>query len=163
MATHSSTLSWRIPWTEEPGRLQSTGSQRVGDDWATSLFFFLSTRPFWAHTGMTAASPPSPSPQPPFLGRPFLHGGSQPVTSYPLLVYGSETLLISRLREFDLLGSFPCLQGQHTEGVQVMRTWANEPVSEWEVDQMFLPALPWHAELSLLIAAFLAASPLPCG
>ena len=32
MATYSSTLAWRIPWTEEPGRLQSTGSQRVGDD-----------------------------------------------------------------------------------------------------------------------------------
>ena len=37
MATHSSILAWRIPWTEEPGRLQSTGSQRVGHDWATSL------------------------------------------------------------------------------------------------------------------------------
>ena len=32
MATHSSILAWRIPWTEEPGRLQSIGSQRVGDD-----------------------------------------------------------------------------------------------------------------------------------
>ena len=32
MATHSSTLAWRIPWTEEPGGLQSTGSQRVGHD-----------------------------------------------------------------------------------------------------------------------------------
>ena len=31
-ATHSSTLAWKIPWTEEPGRLQSTGSQRVGHD-----------------------------------------------------------------------------------------------------------------------------------
>ena len=30
--THSSTLAWKIPWTEEPGRLQSTGSQRVGHD-----------------------------------------------------------------------------------------------------------------------------------
>ena len=37
MATHSSVLAWRIPWREEPGRLQSTGSQRVGHDWATSL------------------------------------------------------------------------------------------------------------------------------
>ena len=37
MATHSSILAWRIPWTEEPGRLQSMGSQRVGHDWATSL------------------------------------------------------------------------------------------------------------------------------
>ena len=32
MATHSSILAWKIPWTEEPGRLQSTGSQRVGHD-----------------------------------------------------------------------------------------------------------------------------------
>ena len=32
MATHSSILAWRIPWTEEPGRLQSMGSQRVGHD-----------------------------------------------------------------------------------------------------------------------------------
>ena len=32
MATHSSTLAWKIPWTEEPGRLQSMGSQRVGHD-----------------------------------------------------------------------------------------------------------------------------------
>ena len=32
MATHSSVLAWRIPWTEEPGGLQSTGSQRVGHD-----------------------------------------------------------------------------------------------------------------------------------
>ena len=35
MATHSSILAWRIPWTEEPGRLQSTGSQRVGLDRVT--------------------------------------------------------------------------------------------------------------------------------
>ena len=37
MAIHSSTLAWRIPWTEELGGLQSIGSQRVGHDWATSL------------------------------------------------------------------------------------------------------------------------------
>ena len=36
MVTHSSTLAWKIPWTE-PGRLQSMGSQRVGRDWVTSL------------------------------------------------------------------------------------------------------------------------------
>ena len=34
MVTHSNILAWRIPWTEEPGRLQSMGSQRVGQDWA---------------------------------------------------------------------------------------------------------------------------------
>ena len=38
MPTHSSTLAWKIPWTEEPGRLQSMGSQRVRHDWATSLY-----------------------------------------------------------------------------------------------------------------------------
>ena len=37
MATHSSILAWRIPGTEEPGRLQLMGSQRVGHDWTTSL------------------------------------------------------------------------------------------------------------------------------
>ena len=37
MATHSSTLAWRIPWREEPGGLQSMASQRVGHDWALSL------------------------------------------------------------------------------------------------------------------------------
>ena len=40
MATHSSTLAWEIPWTEEPGRLQSMGSQRVGHNRATSLSLF---------------------------------------------------------------------------------------------------------------------------
>ena len=41
IATHSSILlAWRIPWMEEPGGLQSTGSQRVGHDWATSLSLF---------------------------------------------------------------------------------------------------------------------------
>ena len=40
MATHSSILAWKIPWTEEPGRLQSMGLLRVGHDWVTSLSFF---------------------------------------------------------------------------------------------------------------------------
>ena len=41
MAPHSSTLAWKIPWTEKSGRLQSMGSLRVGHDWATSLHFSL--------------------------------------------------------------------------------------------------------------------------
>ena len=40
MAPHSSTLAWRIPWMEEPGRLQSMGSLGVGHDWVTSLSLF---------------------------------------------------------------------------------------------------------------------------
>ena len=42
MAIHSSTLAWEIPWTENPGRLQSMELQRVGHDWVTSLHFTLS-------------------------------------------------------------------------------------------------------------------------
>ena len=38
MATHSSILAWKFPWTEEPDGLQSMGSQRVGHDWATFTF-----------------------------------------------------------------------------------------------------------------------------
>ena len=40
MATHSNTLAWRIPWTEEPGRLKSTGSQRVGTRLSDFTFHF---------------------------------------------------------------------------------------------------------------------------
>ena len=41
MATHSSTLAWRIPWMEEPGGLQSMGTKRAGNDWVTSLLHFF--------------------------------------------------------------------------------------------------------------------------
>ena len=47
MATHSSTLVWKMPWTEEPGRLQSMGLQRVRHGWATSLTIIILS---WAVT-----------------------------------------------------------------------------------------------------------------
>ena len=43
MAPHSSTLAWKVPWMEEPGRLQSMGSLRVRHNWATSLSLFTFT------------------------------------------------------------------------------------------------------------------------
>ena len=43
MVTHSSTLAWKIPWTEEPGRLQSMGLWRVWHNWVTSLSLFTFT------------------------------------------------------------------------------------------------------------------------
>ena len=52
IAIHSSTLAWKIPWTEEPDRLQSMGSQRVGHDWATSHFTLLSEASFIYITSM---------------------------------------------------------------------------------------------------------------
>ena len=52
MAPHSSTLAWKIPWKEEPGRLQSMGSLGVGHDWATSLSLctFMHWRRKWQPT-----------------------------------------------------------------------------------------------------------------
>ena len=52
MAPHSSTLAWKIPWTEEPGGLLSMGSRRVGHDRATSLslFTFMHWRRKWQPT-----------------------------------------------------------------------------------------------------------------
>ena len=52
MAPHSSTLAWKIPWTEDPGRQQSMGSLRVGHGWATSisLFTFMHWRRKWQPT-----------------------------------------------------------------------------------------------------------------
>ena len=52
MAPHSSTLAWKIPWMEEPRRLQSMGSLRVGQDWVSSLslFTFMHWRRKWQPT-----------------------------------------------------------------------------------------------------------------
>ena len=52
MAPHSSTLAWKIPWTEEAGGLQSMGLQRIGHHWATSLslFIFMHWRRKWQPT-----------------------------------------------------------------------------------------------------------------
>ena len=82
MAPHSSTLAWRIPWAEEPGRLQSMRSLRVGHDWATSLslFTFLHWRRKWQPTPV------------------FLPGESQGWGAWWAAVYGvaqSRTLLLA--------------------------------------------------------------------
>ena len=61
-AIHSSTIgvaiAWKIPWTEEPGRLQSMGSQRIGHDWATSrspsVPSLLSLKPMQPHSKMSS-------------------------------------------------------------------------------------------------------------
>ena len=49
MAMHSNTLAWRIPWTVEPGRLQSMGLQRVRHDCATNIHFHFFTEKFRTH------------------------------------------------------------------------------------------------------------------
>ena len=48
MATHSNILAWRISWTEEPGRLQSMGSQRVGHNWVSFTFTYEKATETWS-------------------------------------------------------------------------------------------------------------------
>ena len=50
MAIHSRTIAWKIPWTEETGKLQSMGLQRVGHNWATSLHILLKRASLVAQT-----------------------------------------------------------------------------------------------------------------
>ena len=63
MAPHSRILAWEIPWTEEPGRLQSMGLQRVGHDWVTSLslFTFMHWRRKWQPTQCSCLENPRDS------------------------------------------------------------------------------------------------------
>ena len=73
MATYSSTLAWKIPWTEKRGRPQPTGSHRVGHHWATHTFTFQFSAAVFSHPvvsdslrphGLQHTSPPCPSPSP---------------------------------------------------------------------------------------------------
>ena len=97
MAPHSSSLAWKIPWMEEPGRLQSMGSLRVGHDWATSLSLFTFTH--WRRKWQ-----PTPV---------FLPGESQRRGSLVAAVYGVAQ---SRTR----LSSSSSREFSH---IPVTRTW----------------------------------------
>ena len=54
MAPHSSTLAWEIPWTEEPGRLQSMGSRRLGHDFTFTFHFHALEKEMVAHSSVLA-------------------------------------------------------------------------------------------------------------
>ena len=57
MAPHSSTLAWEIPWMEEPGRLQSMGSQRVGHDFTFTFHFHVLEKEMAAHSSVLVENP----------------------------------------------------------------------------------------------------------
>ena len=54
MATHSNTLAWKIPWTEEPGGLQSMGSLRVGHDFTFTFHFYTLEKEMATHSSVLA-------------------------------------------------------------------------------------------------------------
>ena len=104
MASHASILAWKIPWTADPGRLQSMRSQRAGHDWATSLFtyryIYISSVQFICSVmsdslqphGLQHTSPPCPSPTP------GVYSNSRPLRQCCHLTIPSSAV------------PFPCLQ-----------------------------------------------------
>ena len=101
MAPHSSTLAWKIPWTEEPGGLQSMGSLRVGHDWMTSLslFTFMHWRRKWQPTPV------------------FLPGESQGWGAWWAAVYG-VTQNQTRLKQLSSSKDSKEIQPVHPKGDQ---------------------------------------------
>ena len=103
MAPHSSTLAWKIPWTEEPGGLQSRGSLRVGHDWATSLSLF--TLMHWRRKWQ-----PTPV---------FLPGGSQGWGSLVGCRPWGHTESATRLKQLSSKGHF-CIFFEEVVAVHVL-------------------------------------------
>ena len=103
MAPHASTLAWKIPWLEGPGRLQSMASRRVGHDWATSLslFTFMHWRRKWQPTLVFL---PGESQGQGILVSCHLWGRTESDTNeaavkamvFPVVMYGSESWTIKK-------------------------------------------------------------------
>ena len=112
MAPHSSTLAWKIPWTEMPGGLQSMGSWWVGHDWATSLslFIFMHWRRKWQPTPL------------------FLPGDSQ----------GRRSLVGCRLRGHTESNTTEATEQQQPQQQQQQQQCiiyiSSGPITSWEID-----------------------------
>ena len=106
MAPHSSSLAWKIPWTEKPGRLQLMRSLRVGHDWATSLslFTFMLWRRKWQPTPL------------------FLPGESKDGGAWWAAVYGVTQSQI-RLKQ---LSSSSSMYG--------CESWTIKKTEDWRID-----------------------------
>ena len=130
MAPHSSTFAWKMPWTEEPGGLQSMGLLRVGYDWATSLslFTFMHWRSKWQPTPV------------------FLPGGSQGRGSLVgcRLWGGTELDWLKRLSSSSMSDScdpMDCsLPGSSVHGIFEARVpeWGAIAFSVWRVGYLLL-------------------------
>ena len=112
MVIHSSFLAWRIPWMEKPGRLQFTGSRRVGHDWATSLYTIHYTQfscsvvsnSLWPQ-GLWYARLPCPS------WTPGAYSNSCPSSRWCHPTISSSVVpFFSCLPSFPVSGSFPMSQ-----------------------------------------------------
>ena len=106
MAIHSSTLAWKIPWMEEPGRLQSMGSQGVRHDWVTLIHSFIKLRT----TLFTIHSSPSLWEE----GMVLMHWStwnssfSALCIMHALCIYIFSEILLSKVLTMNSLPSFAC-------------------------------------------------------
>ena len=138
MATHSSILAWRIPWTEEPGGLQSRGSQRVGHNWVTTHTHYHSQSCF-AWTSLRD----SPYLRPMFCWVICLQISSQvgPMVKNPLANAGDKEIQVWSLIWEDhlekemathssiLAWEIPCTEdpgGLQSMGLQKSQTWLSD-------------------------------------
>ena len=116
MGTYSSILAWRIPWTEESDGLQSTGLQRVGHDWATSL------------------SLPLAPPGKPTIQLALFQGHAYPEAAHRILVSGSEGC-VWQSRDLVRDSSLTWIQGEH--GVPVEMGSPEKQLHEDQLDGIF--------------------------
>ena len=143
MAPHSSTLAWKIPWTEESGRLQSMGSLRVGHDWATSLsvFTFMHWRRKWQPTPV------------------FLPGESQGWGAWWAAVYGvaqSRTRLKWLSSSSSVIFSCPWVEKFFTVLIYEIPCWETQvrslgwkdPLEKGKATHLSIPAwrIPWTVQ-----------------
>ena len=135
MAPHSSTLAWKIPWTEEPGGLQSMGSLLVGHNWVTSLslFTFMHWRRKWQPTPV------------------FLPGESQGQGSLVgCHLWGSHRV---GHEWSDLAAAAPSVKNRPTVwGTQIWFLGQEDPLEEGIATHSSIPAwrIPWTEETGRL-------------
>ena len=168
MATHSSILVWRIPWTEEPGGLQSMGSQRVRHDWSNQACMhgiatppYHTSRPRVGELSSDSAVQFSPSIMPNSLGfhglqharlpysSPTLgaHSNSCPSQGWCHLTISSFVIhFSSHLQSFPASGSFP-VSWFFTSGGQSIRVSASASVLAMNIQDWF--PLGWTGWISL--------------
>ena len=155
MATYSSILAWRIPWTEEPGRLQSMGWQRVGHDWATLCHFTCICTAFPAVTSAPCIhkAKTDPSPQKLYHNQPFpfslhqvhscSHRGEEIDIYTLLLTTASVASKSAQLAEGQALASSP-----HTRYPTLSHTLTSHILEE-QHHPLNVPPFPSHWGFSL--------------
>ena len=128
MAPHSSTLAWKIPWMEEPGRLQSMGSQRVGHDWETSMS--MSMYVDYSHSLLTGHLTLSPS-------HPLLYHQNCNYKN-PLRYADDTTLMADSEEELNRLWMKVKEESEKASlklNIQKTKIITSGPITSWQIDR----------------------------